>query len=345
MKKSVKLGIVACTFASALVARGEEMFENPVIRCNFPDPTFWTSDDGWHYGTASGLQTIRRSRDLVTWEDTGVSPLSPDEQSELTKFSRLFWAPDVIRRGDTYYLYVTQFVTSDTNRLICATSTRPEGPFQFRSVVMENWKYGKKDCAIDAEVVEDAGKVWLFTGSVAGGVWRTRLTADGLAVDPTAPLEHVAGLIPERDDRQWIYSHRCYEGSFLYRREGWWYLFVSCGAIKDGTYKLFVGRSRSIDGVFRDRKGVSLAEAGGEMLLATNPNSDFSGPGHNGDVFTDRTGRTYMFVHSQWKGCQGSTADWRAGPRCTSLQELKWTEDGWPYFECGELRAHERRPK
>lgn len=331
-----------------MTVRADDMFSNPVIAEDFPDPTFWTSDDGWVYGTASGLnsglKTIRRSRDLVSWEDTHVQPLRADDLDELRKFSNHFWAPDAIRIGKTYFLYFTQFVSSDTNRLVCATSERPEGPFRFRSVVLENWKYGKKDCAIDAEVVEDNGKLWLFIGSVAGGVWRTRLTANGLSVDPSAPFEHVAGLIPKADYRKWIYSHCCYEGSYLFHRGKWWYLFVSCGAIHNGTYKLCVGRSETLDGVFRDRLDVPLTESGGDLLLATDPDSDFSGAGHNGDIFTDRTGRTYMFIHSQWKGCVGKDRRWRSGPRCTSLQEVKWDQDGWPYFETGSLVARERRP-
>jgi len=331
--------------APAEVLCPAETFENPVIREYFADPTFWTADDGWIYGTSSGLVPIKRSRDLVHWENTNVPAVDAADLEMLKKFSKRFWAPDAVRIGKTYHLYFTQFVSSDTNRLVCATSERPEGPFRFRSVVLENWKYGKKDCAIDAEVIVDGDKIWLFTGSVAGGVWRTRLTPDGLAVDPSAPFEHVAGLIPKRDYRPWIYSHRCYEGSYLYRRGKWWYLFVSCGAIDNGTYRLCVGRSERIDGVFRDKLDVPLTESGGEQLLVTNPDSDFSGPGHNGDIFTDRTGRTYMFIHSQWKGCPAKGKPWRSGPRCTSLQEVKWTQDGWPYFETGSLVPRERIPE
>lgn len=336
--------VLAASSVTDVQATGDGCFDNPVIAENFPDPTFWKGDDGWYYGTATGLQTIRRSRDLVTWEDTGVHPLQEADLSELRKFSGNFWAPDVIRVGKTYNLYFTQFVSSDTNRLVCATSDRAEGPFKVRSIVLESWKRGKRDCAIDAEVVESDGRLWMFVGSVAGGVWRTWLTADGLGIDPSASFEHVAGLIPKFDERSWIYSHACYEGSYVFRRGRWWYLVVSSGAINDGSYRLFVGRSDRIDGVFRDRQGYAMTESGGERLLRTNPDSEFSGSGHNGDVFEDADGRTYMFIHSQWKGLPPKKGSWRSGPRCTSLQEMKWREDGWPYFETGALVKRERRP-
>lgn len=321
-----------------------DMYENPVIREDFPDPTFWSGDDGWVYGTATGLKTIRRSRNLVDWEDTHVPQIATEDVASLEMFSRQFWAPDVIKIGNRYLLYVTQFVNSDSNRLVCCESATPGGPFRFRSVVVESWKIGKRDCAIDSDVVRDQDGLWLFIGSVAGGIWRTHLTPDGLALDSRRGFEHVAGLIPASDDRPWIYSHRCYEGSYLYRRGGWWYLFVSCGAIDDGTYKLCVGRSRTLDGVFVDRKDVRMTEGGGELLLSTMSGADFSGAGHNGEIFSDFQGRTYMFIHSQWKGCVRPGVKWPNGPRCVSLQEVHWDKEGWPYFETGALLKQERKP-
>ena len=82
------------------------------------------------------------------------------------------------------------------------------------------------------------------------------------------------------------------------------------------------------------------------MLMATNPDSEFSGSGHNGDVFTDATGRMFMFIHSQWQGTSETGGrSWRAGPRCTSLQEMRWSKDGWPYFETATLVKKVRCPE
>lgn len=322
-------------------------FANPVIPHDFPDPTFWEGGDGWFYGTATGggtLKTVHRSRDLVAWEDTKQPTIAPEDLPKLHAFAKTFWAPDMVKVGDSYRLYVTQFISSDTNRLVVLTGAKPQGPFRFAGVVVENWKFGKKDLGIDSEVVRDAdGTLRLFIGSVAGGVWRTRLTDDGLALAPCAAFEHVAGLVPARDDRGWIYSHRCYEGSYLFRRGDWWYLFVSCGAIHGGSYKLCVGRAKSLTDDFVDRSGKSLREGGGEILLQTDPKSDFSGAGHNGEIFTDADGRTFMFIHSQWKGTGGR--NWRNGARCTSLQEVRWTADGWPWFETGALLPREKNPR
>ena len=333
--------IKACHLTIALTALTAgalaETYENPVIGQDWPDPTFWQAPDGWVYGVATCLKTTMQSRDLVHWEDTRVAPITDADRAELAKFANSFWAPDAVKVGDEWRLYVTQFKSSDTNRLVVLSARDPRGPFRYRGVVLENWKKGIRDCAIDADVVPDGGRLWLFIGSVAGGVWRTWLTPDGLAVDPDAPFEHVAGLLPGDRDRKWIYSHRCYEGSYLYRRGGWWYLFASAGSCIADGYRLYVGRSRTLDGVFVDRTGRKLTESGGETLLETKGDDpEFLGPGHNGEIFADAGGRTYMFFHSHWKGCPGNGRS-ALTPRCLNLQEVLWDDDGWPWFRTGAV--------
>lgn len=314
-------------------------FENPVIRTNWPDPTFWQDGAGNYYSVATGLAEIRMSRDWLRWE-----PIGPVEsascRSNLNAFATSCWAPDFVKIGDEYRIYVTQFVTSDTNRLVCLSSKVPTGPFEFRGVILDSREFGIRDLAIDSEVVVDGGKVWLFTGSVAGGVHRFELTADGLALKTRTPV-HVAGLLPGDHDRKWIYSHPCYEGAYLYRRKGWWYLFVSAGSIVWDEYHLCCGRSRTLDGDFVDSKGVSLAKGGGDTLLVSN--ETFPGPGHNGEIFTDREGRDYMFFHSHWSAFPQNFI--KVQRRCLNLQRIHWNEDDWPFFETGSVKKTEDAPK
>lgn len=313
-------------------------FENPVIKTDWPDPTFWRDGDTY-YGAATGLKEIRASRDLIRWEPIGPV-VDAAAKSNLVAFSRSLWAPDAVKMGDEWHIYVTQFVTSDTNRLVCLSSSCPRGPFRFRSVVFDNREFGIRDLAIDSEVVVADGKTWLFTGSVAGGVHRFEMTPDGIALKTRTPV-HVAGLLPGSHDRKWIYSHPCYEGAYLYRRKGWWYLFVSAGSIAWDGYHLCCGRSRTIDGDFVDSRGMSLANGGGDTLLVTN--DDFPGPGHNGEIFTDQSGRDYMFVHSHWSAFPQDFIEFQR--RCLSLQQIHWKDDGWPYFKTGSIKRREVIPQ
>lgn len=66
-----------------------------------------------------------------------------------------------------------------------------------------------------------------------------------------------------------------------------------------------------------------------ETILSTREDDAFFGPGHNGEIFTTPSGKTYMFYHCHWRGCQ----DMSFRPMC--LQEVFWSEDGWPFFANG----------
>ena len=97
-----------------------------------------------------------------------------------------------------------------------------------------------------------------------------------------------------------------------------------------------VGRSRTIDGVFLNREGRPLTEGAAQPILCSAKDDKFYGPGHNGEVFTSADGRDFMFFHSH------DTA-FPPAARPTLLQELKWTPDGWPYFENNRPKLTERR--
>ena len=74
---SVVLAAVAWgTFAGDGSAADAGTFTNPVIAADWPDPAFWNGGDGWYYSVATGLKTIRRSRNLVDWEDSHIDPLT-----------------------------------------------------------------------------------------------------------------------------------------------------------------------------------------------------------------------------------------------------------------------------
>ncbi len=130
--------------ASAEDSATRMRFENPVIRTDWPDPTFWTGGDGQYYGVASGLKEIRASRDLVRWEPIGIVE-EPETKRSLDVFTSARWAPDAVRIGGEWRIYVTQFISSDTNRLVCLSSENPRGPFRFRGVILNNWDYGIRD--------------------------------------------------------------------------------------------------------------------------------------------------------------------------------------------------------
>lgn len=60
-------GVAAVIAASA----GVETFQNPVIAEDWPDPAIWRGTDGMFYSVATGLMTVRASRNLMTGRTSG----------------------------------------------------------------------------------------------------------------------------------------------------------------------------------------------------------------------------------------------------------------------------------
>ena len=73
------------------------------------------------------------------------------------------------------------------------------------------------------------------------------------------------------------------EASFLWYRDGYYYLFASfndCCMGAASNYEIVIGRSRSIAGPYRDRQGRLMTQGGGGTLVLAS-NARFHGPGHN----------------------------------------------------------------
>src|SRR5262249_38835368 len=108
------------------------------------------------------------------------------------------------------------------------------------------------------------------------------------------------------------------EAPFLVRHSGFFYLFTSwdlcCRGVKS-TYKMMVGRSKSITGPYEDADGRELADGGGTELLSAN--SHWLGPG-GGSVYLGSHKRSLIVFHAYDSttgkpSMQLSTIDWTGG--------------------------------
>ncbi len=84
-----------------------------------------------------------------------------------------------------------------------------------------------------------------FFGGSFHGIYGTELTEDGLSLKKGAPIEQIAGT--------------AYEGTYIHKRGGYYYLFASIGRCCEGlksTYTTVVGRSKICSALMLTRKGV-----------------------------------------------------------------------------------------
>ena len=333
MKITILPIIAALAAFCSCSGTGERTFSNPVIARDWPDPTIWECD-GTYYSVATGLKTLMTSHDMVTWTDTGRSPITEEARAELFGRSGNIWAPCVTRIEGKWVLYVSIYVTDDNCRIAVLDSSSPDGPFEWKGILIDGVPDFGIANAIDPFTLVDNGRVWHFFGSLEDGIHLVELTADGLKVKDGARPVHVAGV--RHPEQKFI--KEAYEGTYVMKRDGWWYFFASGGAYYDETYHLVVARSRNLEGPYYDCEGNLFTEGKAQPVLASQKDDHFIGPGHNGDVFETADGRTYMYYHSH-------ATDYDPNDRPTLLQQVFWDGEGWPFFENGAPAEQEIMPR
>lgn len=282
----------------------------PVIDVSAPDPTVIRAEDGTFYLYATEDMRnvpIFHSANLVDWKLVGTAFTDNSRPKWLPKGG--IWAPDIQRVGGKYHLYYAKSVWGGEwdAGIGVAVSNNPAGPFVDRGCMFTSKQIGIQNC-IDPFYIEDGGKKYLFFGSFHG-IYGVELTADGLHVKQGAKPREVAGTFME--------------ATYIRRRGGYYYLFGSTGTCCEGarsTYRITIGRSKSLFGPYVDKAGQRLLDNHYNILL--DKDDSVLGPGHNAGLITDDAGNDYMFYH----GFKAS--DPNAG-RVVWLSRIVWA-DGWP---------------
>lgn len=283
------------------------------------DPSTLVRAEGawWLFGTGNRILTAR-SDDLRTWRRMDPALAAPPPwAAEVAPGNKRahFWAPDVIRVGDRWFLYysVSEFGKNiSAIGLASSPVLNPSDPahgWKDEGVVIRSGR-GDDFNAIDPSLLLDAdGRLWMSFGSFWSGLFLVEL-------DPATGRR----LDPAKEPIQLAWSEQI-EAPTLYRRGDYYYLFVNeglCCRGKESTYRVLVGRSRAVTGPYLDDKGRDLRERGGRLVLGTQ--GDFIGPGH-ATVVNDGD-KQWLAVHFY----DGS----RNGAATLGLRGLAWTDDAWP---------------
>jgi len=224
-------------------------------------------------------------------------------------------APDVIRLGDRYYMYVARNVGAQPKAEITMLSNQtldPESPqFKWENGGVVASTDGVEDCnGIDPGVLLDpkTGKLWLTYGSYFGFIRAVELDPKtGKRIDPKSPAIDLA--------------INC-EASILIFHDDWYYLLATHGSCCQGAnsnYNIRVGRSRNPTGPFFDHDGLDMMEGGGKLFLGSE--SRVVGPGHFGR-FDLGDGVEVFSYHYE------ADLD-RGGSSVLAIRPLLW-RDGWP---------------
>jgi beta-xylosidase len=320
------------------VARANPISED--FADTFADPVIVRGDDGlWYaYGTTDPLREgervfhripMARSHNLIDWTYVGDA-FTPAQRPAFAAENTAFWAPDVRRMGkNRWVMYVTVTETTvdeGASAIGAATAPSPTGPWTFvdEPVVAPRptgdggwlWTFDP------TQLTTPDGKRYLYYGSYFGGIWVNELTPDGLRITGTATRVAI-------DNK--------FEGAYVVRRNGWYYLFASsanCCAGPTTGYSVSVGRSRDPRGPFVDKLGQSLnvSRAGGTPVIAPNGNR-WVGTGHNG-LITDLAGQDWFVYHAIDRNDPYLDEPFGINERPMLLDRLDWI-GGWPTVRGG----------
>ena len=286
------------------------------------------------------------STDLVHWTYVG------DAFSEAPAWMERGapqWAPDVRYLGGRYVMFYTATNTTEAvsgepdcdgdSAIGAATAPTPTGPWTDSGHPVVAPRRGGPGCNFlwtfdPAVTTEPGGKAHLYYGSYYGGVQVRDLDLGALATDAASAKQVV---IPNR-----------YEGAFVVRRGGWYYLMGSATDCCRGPltgYSVFAGRSRSPEGPFVDRLGVPLtaSRVGGTPVISMNGNR-WVGPGHN-SVVTDEAGQDWFAYHAIDQGDPYLAAPnpLNINQRPLLLDRLEWVR-GWPSVRAGRWASDTPQP-
>ncbi|MBT2657195.1 family 43 glycosylhydrolase [Bacillus sp. ISL-18] len=287
------------------------------------DPVLAMEDSRWYvFHTGSGIQ-MKSSEDGVKWKQVGpIFPSLPEWSKEYVpeKDEDSIWAPDIFFHNGVYYIYysVSTFgKNTSAIGLVTNTTLNPDNPeyeWKDRGHVIHSTESDDYNC-IDANlIVDEEGQPWLNFGSFWSGIKLIKLDPETMKPAENAELLSISSRTEQPNT---------IEAPFIVYREGYYYQFVSfdfcCRGI-ESTYKIVVGRAKTITGPYYDKEGVSMMEGGGTLIDAGDDR--WIGPGHCAVYFS---GDSSLLVNHAYDAL-------KKGKPTLQIRPLYWGEDGWPHI-------------
>jgi len=268
---------------------------------------------------------LLKSTDMVNWTDLGLVIDKPTWGTENANI----WAPDIVKIGDTFLLYYSLSTWGDPNPGVgVAFAKHPEGPWTDHGKLFDSQEIGVNNSIDPTVFIGQDEKVYMIWGSMRGN-YGIELASDGRSVlngiaYANENKVHLAGY-----DTSIGWSGDTYEGQYVIFKDGYYYLFLSSGSCCDGlnsNYHVRVSRSQNPLGPYIDDQDRNML-SGYRGRIVVQSSSRMVGPGHN-SIIIDDTG-TYWMVYHVYRTDEGITHNGRQ----VAIDQLVWTEDGWPYIE------------
>ena len=335
MKAARAIASVAMAVSAALTGAAH------AAQVGVHDPVMAKEKDRYYlFSTGPGI-TVYSSGDMKTWRAEGrVFPEGPAWATKAApSFNGHVWAPDVYHHDGKYYLYysVSGFGKNTSAIGVTVNSTLdPRAPgykWEDQGLVVQSVPGRDLWNAIDSHVIDDEkGTPWMSFGSFWGGLKLVKLDASRTRLAEPQEWHTIArrerpAFTPDEEA-----APAQIEAPFIFPKNGWYYLFASwdlCCKGKDSTYKVVVGRSKSVTGPYLDRNGVDMAKGGGSLVIQGD--GDWQALGHNSAYTFD--GKDYMVLHAY------ETAD--KYRQKLKVLDMTWDSEGWPVLDQKDLNRYQ----
>ena len=310
------------------------------------DPVMAYEDSTYYlFATGMGIQQMT-SKDRHSWtvlREPVMTVIPQWAHDSVPGFTQHVWAPDIIRWRGRWWMAYSCSTFGRNGSAIGLLSARSlsypiwndEGCIVTSRENRDNWN------AIDPNfVIDDQDQPWLVWGSFWDGIQLARLdTTMHIAKgekprtiarrynlnNPTAKAALPINPNPPKNPTSDFAGPNAIEAPFIFKHDGWYYLFVSwdyCCQGSKSNYRVAVGRSKSVEGPYLDRKGIDMRYGGGNLFLEGDK-TNYEAAGHCAVYHLDNQD---IFI------CHGYSIV-QQGASVLIQRPIRWTEDNWPELQ------------
>ncbi|MDR1673727.1 MAG: family 43 glycosylhydrolase [Bacteroidales bacterium] len=283
--------LCGCAGKSELSDNGQR-YRNPVLGGDYPDPSvIRTGND--YYMTHSSFEYYPG---LLVWHSTDLTHWKRISHA-LTKYVGSVWAPDLVKHGDTWYIY---FPAAGKNWVVSAPS--PEGPWS-DPVDLQLSGFIDPGHVVDAE-----GKRHLYLSKG----YIVPLADDGLSTAGDAVPNYEGWQFP----KNWSTECFCLESPKSTVRNGYFYLTVAEGGTAGPatSHMVVSARASSPYGPFENSPH-------NPVVHTESRDETWWSQGH-GTLVDDVNGQYWILYHGYEKG-------FHSLGRQTLMLPVEWTDDNW----------------
>ncbi len=346
----ITIMLVLFVSGAALTVQGQQhhkgltpfVTDSPMVH----DPVMAYEDSTYYlFATGMGIQQMT-SKDRQSWtvlREPVMTVIPQWAHDSVPGFTQHVWAPDIIRWRGRWWMAYSCSTFGRNGSAIGLLSARSlsypiwndEGCIITSRENRDNWN------AIDPNfVIDDQDQPWLVWGSFWDGIQLARLdTTMHIAKgekprtiarrynlnNPTAKAALPINPNPPKNPTSDFAGPNAIEAPFIFKHDGWYYLFVSwdyCCQGSKSNYRVAVGRSKSVEGPYLDRKGIDMRYGGGNLFLEGDK-TNYEAAGHCAVYHLDNQD---IFI------CHGYSVV-QQGASVLIQRPIRWTEDNWPELQ------------